>query len=124
MIDLDKPEWEQFRDRATEEKMIRGGLRPQDRHFGVFVMTIGVVQFGIIASVGHGWDHVSVSVRGQARCPYWEEMDAIKRMFFKPHEVVMQLHPAESNHISNHPYVLHLWRPRGPAIPLPPKWMV
>ena len=75
----------------------------------------------VIASSGDGWDHVSVSCK--ARCPTWAEMDTIKRMFFKPDEVAMQLHVAEADHISIHPYTLHLWRPHGTkrAIPLPPK---
>ena len=50
--------------------------------------------------------------------------DAVKRRFFWPHEVVMQLHPAEADHLSLHPYCLHLWRPHRVAIPLPPKEFV
>ena len=69
-----------------------------------------------------GWDHVSVSL--PHRCPTWDEMDAVKRRFFWPHEVVMQLHPAEADHLSLHPYCLHLWRPHRVAIPLPPKEFV
>src|SRR5262249_43332949 len=77
--------------------------------------------FIVHAANGDGWDHVSVSTRD--RCPTWPEMDAIKRMFFKSGEVAMQLHVAEDDHISVHPYTLHLWRPHGSKrpIPLPPK---
>lgn len=71
---------------------------------------------------GMGWDHVSVSL--PARCPTWAEMDHIKRLFFKPEEVAMQLHVAESEHISNHPYCLHIWRPTAAQLPLPPSIMV
>lgn len=72
----------------------------------------------VIASNGEGWDHVSVST--DRRCPNWEEMEHIKRIFFKPDEVAMQLHVAESDHISQHPYCLHIWRPHDVWIPLPP----
>lgn len=80
--------------------------------------------FVVIASSGDGWDHVSVSTRD--RCPTWEEMDRIKRIFFKPAEVAMQLHLPADDHINCHPYTLHIWRPHGVkrAIPLPPKEFV
>jgi hypothetical protein len=51
-------------------------------------------------------------------------MEWIKRMFFKPDEVCMQLHVAESEHISYHAHCLHIWRPLEAEIPLPPDWMV
>jgi hypothetical protein len=76
----------------------------------------------VIAAAGEGWDHVSVSLLN--RCPNWPEMDFIKRKFFHPNEVVMQLHVGEEDHINVHPYVLHLWRPHLDAIPLPPKAFV
>jgi hypothetical protein len=76
----------------------------------------------IIASIGCDWDHVSVSL--EKRCPTWIEMDYVKRLFFHQDEVVMQLHPAEKDHVNVHSYCLHLWRPQKEEIPLPPKWMV
>jgi hypothetical protein len=76
----------------------------------------------IIASSREGWDHVSVSLAG--RCPTWEEMEFIKRLFFKPSETAMQLHVAADKHINCHPYCLHLWRPRHRRIPLPPEIFV
>ncbi len=76
----------------------------------------------IIASSGDGWDHISVSRR--TRCPNWPEMEQIKRMFFKENETAMQLHVPLSDHISCHPYCLHLWRPLDVEIPRPPAEMV
>jgi hypothetical protein len=73
--------------------------------------------FNVIASVGGGWDHVSVST--PERCPKWNEMQQIKELFFEDDEVVMQLHPAKSNYINHHPNCLHLWRPHNQEIPLP-----
>jgi hypothetical protein len=80
--------------------------------------------FAVVASNGDGWDHVSVSLAH--RCPTWDEMDEIKRMFFRPDEVAMQLHLPVADHINCHPYTLHIWRPHGTkrAIPLPPKEFV
>jgi hypothetical protein len=78
----------------------------------------------VIASVGSGWDHVSVST--QYRCPTWEEMELVAKLFFKNDEEAMQLHVPIKDHINEHPFVLHWWRPRSKLkkIPLPPKYMV
>lgn len=76
----------------------------------------------IIASWGNGWDHVSVSRKD--RCPTWEEMEMIKRRFFKEDETCFQLHVPPKEHINNHPYCLHMWRPHNQEIPLPPMEMV
>lgn len=72
----------------------------------------------VIASSGEGWDHVSVSRRN--RCPNWIEMEHVKRLFFRDDETAMQLHVPPSDHISCHPYCLHLWRPLDADIPRPP----
>lgn len=76
----------------------------------------------VIASTGEGWDHVSVSLPD--RCPTWEEMEHIKRLFFRESELAMQLHVQPRHHISRHPYCLHLWRPQYQAIPTPPVELV
>ena len=76
----------------------------------------------IIASWADGWDHVSVSRKD--RCPTWDEMETVKRLFFSDDEIAMQLHVPPSDHINVHPYCLHLWRPHSADIPMPPKGMV
>jgi hypothetical protein len=76
----------------------------------------------VIASDGEGWDHVSVSLPN--RCPVWREMCLVQSLWFREDEVVMQLHVAAKDHINVHPFCLHLWKPQGVAIPLPPAWMV
>lgn len=76
----------------------------------------------IVASWGGNWDHVSVSRRD--RCPTWDEMEMVKRRFFKEDEVAYQLHMPPSKHINIHPYCLHMWRPHDQTIPLPPEIMV
>lgn len=91
---------------------------------GYFKVFVGGRAFFIVASNGGGWEHVSVSMKNQKRCPTWEEMCAIKDMFFYPEETVMQLHPAKSQYVNYHEYCLHLWRPLNAEIPLPPKIFV
>lgn len=90
---------------------------------GMFhIKTPGGTKLKIIASSGDGWDHVSVST--PLRCPTWEEMEFVKRKFFKPHECAMQLHVPPADHINNHPYCLHIWRPHYLDIPRPPSIMI
>lgn len=76
----------------------------------------------IIASAGEGWDHVSVSKH--KKTPSWAEMEQVKRLFFLDDEVAFQLHVPPSKHISIHDNCLHIWRPHGVAIPMPPSRMV
>ena len=63
-------------------------------------------------------------MKNQNRCPTWEEMCAIKDMFFNDDEVVMQLHPAKSEYVNIHNYCLHLWKPINAKIPVPPRCFV
>lgn len=64
------------------------------------------------------WEHVSVSVEGQKRCPTWDEMKHVKELFWRDDETVVQFHPAKADYVSVHPYVLHMWRHRdGHALP-------
>lgn len=97
---------------------------PGDSHGGVFVLTSKSTgrELRIIASNGDGWDHVSVSLEN--RCPNWQEMEQVKRTFFKDDEIAMQLHLPPSQHISIHPFVLHIWRPHHMEVPTPPVDMV
>lgn len=110
-----------------EEREYRGiGVLGNDNN-GVFKVRVNGHSLFVIASDGGGWEHVSVSYCNQKRkaCPTWEEMCAIKDMFFDPEECVMQLHPPKSEYVNNHPYCLHLWRPNnGSAIPTPPRILV
>jgi hypothetical protein len=77
----------------------------------------------VLFSDGLGWEHVSVSTRG--RPPNWEEMCAVKNLFWDVDDVVMQLHPARAEYVNLHPHCLHLWRPStGVSIPTPPRELV
>lgn len=90
---------------------------------GCFKVYIGGKSFFVIASNGGGWDHVSVSPGSLRRltCLTWEEMCAIKDIFFYPEECVVQYHSPRSQYVNNYEYCLHLWRPNdGTEIPAPP----
>jgi hypothetical protein len=76
----------------------------------------------IVFSWGGGWEHVSVSFSN--RCPTWEEMCEVKRMFWRDDECVVQFHPIESEYVNNYPYCLHMWRIAQGEFPTPPSWMV
>lgn len=75
-------------------------------------------QLLVIASDGPDWEHVSAS--NPAFTPSWEDMCWLKSLFFEPHEWVVQYHPSENSHINLHPHCLHLWRPLGCVLPVPP----
>ncbi len=86
-------------------------------------------RLALIASDGSGWEHVSVhayrrimavSSPVQERTPNWKEMSYVKRLCWDGEDVVMQLHPRESNYVNCHPHTLHLWRPTDAVIPEPP----
>ncbi len=72
----------------------------------------------VVFASGGGWEHVSVSK--QFRAPSYEEMDRIKREFWPPNAVVMQLHVSADTHVNIAENCLHLWRPLTREIPLPP----
>lgn len=85
------------------------------------------VTLSVLVGSGDGWDHISIHVElngEKKRCPTWEEMSFIKDLFFEDNEWTVQYHPAKSNHINLHPYVLHIWKPIDKELPVPPEWMV
>ncbi len=110
--------------RDTGPEVVRHFGSIGDHETGVFLVPSckDKAPMRVIASVGDGWDHVSVSRAN--RCPNWPEMEQIKRLFFKEDEVAMQLHVAPKDHVNVHPYCLHIWRPLEAAIPMPPSSMV
>src|SRR5262245_56707138 len=70
-----------------------------------------------------GWEHVSVSC--PHRCPNWEELCFIKDLFWEDEELDIQYHVPKSQHIDNHPHVLHLWRDiQNPHPRMPPSTTV
>ena len=77
----------------------------------------------VIWSFGGGWDHVSVG-RSDAIIPTWDDMCEVKRLFFDDSETVVQFHPKAAEYVNVHPAVLHLWKPQGEEIKLPPRLLI
>lgn len=82
----------------------------------------GQAPLQIIASDGFGWEHVSVSLPD--RVPTWEEMCAVKALFWDDDDCVVQFHPPRGDYVNNHSRCLHMWRPIGIELPRPPAWTV
>ena len=116
---------DRFCDRVERARVNDGKwASPAGATYGAFRLRIprsGRV-FLCIVGDGLGWDHVSVSLAD--RCPTWEEMQAIKQLFFRDDEWVVQYHPAQADYINHHKYVLHMWRPHNVELPKPPPGMV
>jgi len=99
------------------------GYPEGDAANGAFVVKLKHAQTAfVIASDGAGWEHVSVSRKD--RCATWEEMCQVKDMFWDDEDVVMQFHVPAKDHVNNHPYCLHLWRPKGVNVLRPDSIMV
>jgi hypothetical protein len=47
-------------------------------------------------------------------------MDRVKRILWRDDELVLQFHVPRAVHVNRHDYCLHLWKPVGVEIPLPP----
>lgn len=91
-----------------------------DRQNGL--LAIPKRELKVIFSDGGGWQHVSAS--HPDRCPSWETMCWLKDQFWGPELTVLQFHPPRSAYVNVHPFCLHLWRPVGQLIALPPTWML
>lgn len=92
--------------------------------FHTFKVMVGQRSFMVIASVDDCgedgiWEHVSVTPKNQKRCPTWEEMCAIKDMFFEPEEECVEFHPKHSEYINMHENCLHIWRPVNRTLTMP-----
>jgi len=101
---------------------------PGDGPMGDFIIAPFGDRMVIVASDGRDWDecglaypvweHVSVSLK--RRCPTWKEMEWVRDQFWEPDELVLQFSIPRAQHISHHANCLHLWKPVGVTIPLPP----
>lgn len=71
---------------------------------------------------GPAWEHVSVSLaEDDRRTPCWAEMCWAKGLFWRDQETVVQFHPPKSSYVNTHAGCLHLWKPVGVEIPIPPQ---
>lgn len=117
----------------VESYRAKTGVMASDSTYGfngAFLLPHNGVLLSCIVSDGLGWEHVSVVPRKPNTkkllgvTPTWEEMDWIKGQFWDEDEAVMQLHPPRADWVNNHEFCLHLWKPTGLTIPLPPSLMV
>lgn len=115
---------------VPEAARITHGEMASDTSFGnsgAFLIALtrpsGPAQCFCIASDGLGWEHVSVSIRqgGKSRMPTWDDMCAVKSIFWDPEDCIVQFHPPASSYVSNHPNCLHLWRCTDHEFPQPPE---
>jgi hypothetical protein len=110
--------------RITGPRVIENWGWVGDHTCGMFAIPspIDKAVIAVIATTGRGWDHVSVS--RAKRCPNWPEMEHVAQMFFEDNETAMQLHVPAIDHVNNHQFCLHWWRPQSVEIPRPPALMV
>ena len=106
---------------VPEKYRIKSGPNGSDRSYG----NNGAFEIGrlrIIASDGEGWEHVSISLSD--RVPRWNEMCKVKDLFWDEEDCAIQFHPPKSMYVNCHPNCLHLWRPIGIDLPVPPSFLV
>ncbi len=117
--------------KVPEEYRIKKGYSPKNPHLetdandgnnGAFY--IARLNMFCISSDGGGWEHVSVSRSYGQRCPTWDEMCEIKRLFWGDDETVVQYHPKKSVYVNNCGNCLHLWKKASADFDFPPQWMV
>lgn len=90
------------------------GASPRGYDFGYF--ELGPLRI-ISSGAGDDWEHVSVSCAD--RCPTWDEMCTVKRLFWGNDETVLQFHPRSDKYKNDFPFCLHLWKRRGEDHALP-----
>lgn len=99
---------------------------PNGASFGAFQCNdLRIISSGSESEMGtllNGFEHVSVSCA--KRTPMWEEMYVIKDMFWDDEECVIQYFPPKSQYVNVHQYCLHMWRPIGATIPIPPRHLL
>ena len=99
-----------------------------DGNNGAFFIKSGSDILQCVASDGHNWEHVSITIRTKNRqvcsTPSWEIMCLVKDIFWDDEDCVVQYHPPKSEYVNNHPYVLHLWRLTNAELPRPHSIMV
>lgn len=91
-----------------------------------FAGTVSLLKWSgsVICSTGAGWEHVSVSPYKKQIMPSWEDMCAIKDMFWGEDEAVIQIHPPKAEYVNNMPNCLHLWKCTYKEMVLPPSILV
>lgn len=97
-----------------------GSEQPDRQEYQWEHVSVHVYREGILSVITQGRERQNLEIR----TPYWSEMCQVKDLFWDDEDVVMQLHPRQSEYINRHESTLHLWRPRSGEIPTPPKELV
>lgn len=92
------------------------------QYAGAFIIPLDGEFFSVIASNEMGWEHVSIA--HPKKCPTWEQMCAVKELFWDDSDCVIQYHPAKKDYVNLHPNCLHLWRPIEEKLPTPPTVLI
>ena len=116
---------ENYRDNSHPDYRNKGG-----KNWGAFLIPSTDGNLRILSSgfaddqnpVAAGWEHVSVSCA--KRCPTWNEMDKVKKLFWRDDETVVQFHPRDDAKINAHEFCLHLWKLAATEFVLPPKELI
>ena len=96
---------------------------PPGIHGGMFYIpipgsnrTLRIIASSAEFEEAQGWEHVSVCAiekyRGRENdvMPTWDDMCAVKGLFWQPDECVVQFHPPQSEYVNRHAMCLHLWK--------------
>lgn len=129
-LNFQLPDFESDTMKVPEKFRVLSGSMASDESWennGYFKIPLKyLVMAHVIVSDGLGWEHVSVHIteKNKNRTPTWDEMCKIKNLFWDETDCVIQYHPPKSEYVNNHPHCLHLWKPIGVEIPLPPSILV
>ena len=67
----------------------------------------------VFSNSEQGYEHVSISPKHKYRLPTWDDMCALKEVFWEEEEEVYQIHPKKSEYVNLKENCLHLWKPIG-----------
>ncbi len=89
---------------------------------GNFYDPVSQKKYYCIFTSSLGWEHASVSTPNKT--PSWEIMCRIKDIFWSGDECCIEYHPKEEDYVNMHEHCLHIWKPIGIEIPMPPSIMI
>lgn len=78
--------------------------------FDAFIVKVMGNEYHVVASIEPKQEHISITLKTKKRIPTWEEMKAIKDIFFYDEEECYQVFPKKSEYVNIHPYCMHIWR--------------
>ena len=81
------------------------------------------MKYLVFASNVDGWEHVTVSLPLENRCPTWEEMCWVKSIFWDAEDCVVQFHPPTKKPYNKNEFTLHLWRKKNENFDCPPSML-